>query len=262
MFHERTKHIDVRYYFVREIIARGDIVVSKISTHDNPANMMTKTLPSAKFEYCLDLIGVSIKFVTHCHPSLVGSTDPAHCLSDSFDQDLTGGALVPVQGVDSPLYALEVFDLIVSLMGKISAQQANYIVTVASKIVWTTWALECLLTRCSLLNSGASTIVLLFECVIGHEVKKMNKRQMIAFKTILLVLIDHVRPSHVLGNFYFERIVRPQSIRRRACRLDDYLPQFQFQVQSQYQTQFSSTDSGLSDIVTQFSVELRSVLQN
>ncbi|KAG8474748.1 hypothetical protein CXB51_031715 [Gossypium anomalum] len=30
MFHGRTKHIDVRYHFVRDIIARGDIVVSKI----------------------------------------------------------------------------------------------------------------------------------------------------------------------------------------------------------------------------------------
>ncbi|PHU21405.1 Ubiquitin carboxyl-terminal hydrolase 20 [Capsicum chinense] len=56
MLHERTKHIDVQYHFVREIIAHGDIVVSKISTHDNPTNMMTKTLPSAKFEHCLDLV--------------------------------------------------------------------------------------------------------------------------------------------------------------------------------------------------------------
>lgn len=30
MFHERAKHIDVRYYFVWDAIARGDIVVSKI----------------------------------------------------------------------------------------------------------------------------------------------------------------------------------------------------------------------------------------
>ncbi|PHT68683.1 hypothetical protein T459_28170 [Capsicum annuum] len=52
MFHERTKYIDVRYHFMREIIARGDIVMSKISIHNNPANMMTKTLPSAKFEHC------------------------------------------------------------------------------------------------------------------------------------------------------------------------------------------------------------------
>ncbi|KAG8499626.1 hypothetical protein CXB51_006086 [Gossypium anomalum] len=55
MFHERTKHIDVRYHFVRDIIARGDIVVSKISTHENPADMMTKSLPITKFKHCLDL---------------------------------------------------------------------------------------------------------------------------------------------------------------------------------------------------------------
>ncbi|KAF3680927.1 hypothetical protein FXO38_02057 [Capsicum annuum] len=58
LFHERIKHIDIRYHFVREIIGRGDIVVNKISTHDNPTDMMTKTLPSAKFEHCLDLVCV------------------------------------------------------------------------------------------------------------------------------------------------------------------------------------------------------------
>ncbi|KAK6142003.1 hypothetical protein DH2020_016219 [Rehmannia glutinosa] len=51
---------------------------------------------------------LAVKFANHGHPTIVVSTDPAHSLSDSFDQDLTGGMLVPVQGVDSPLYALEV----------------------------------------------------------------------------------------------------------------------------------------------------------
>ncbi|KAG8499388.1 hypothetical protein CXB51_005980 [Gossypium anomalum] len=58
MFHERTKHIDVRYHFVHDIIARGGIVVRKISTHENPADMMTKSLPITKFEHCLDSVGV------------------------------------------------------------------------------------------------------------------------------------------------------------------------------------------------------------
>ncbi|KAG8472010.1 hypothetical protein CXB51_036502 [Gossypium anomalum] len=63
MFHERTKHIDVRHHFVRDIIARGDIVVSKISTHENPADMMTKSLPITKFENCLDLnLGPDLAF--------------------------------------------------------------------------------------------------------------------------------------------------------------------------------------------------------
>ncbi|GFQ02681.1 putative arsenical pump-driving ATPase [Phtheirospermum japonicum] len=51
---------------------------------------------------------LAVKFANHGHPTIVVSTDPAHSLSDSFDQDLTGGMLVPVQGVDSPLFALEV----------------------------------------------------------------------------------------------------------------------------------------------------------
>ncbi|KAG8490593.1 hypothetical protein CXB51_013752 [Gossypium anomalum] len=50
MFHERIKHINVRYHFACDIIARGDIVVSKVSTHDNLTNMMTKSLPITKFE--------------------------------------------------------------------------------------------------------------------------------------------------------------------------------------------------------------------
>ena len=57
MFHEMTKLIDVCYHFVCEVIARDDIVVSKVSTHDNPIEMMTKTLPVTKFEHCLDLVG-------------------------------------------------------------------------------------------------------------------------------------------------------------------------------------------------------------
>ena len=52
MFHERTKHIDVRYHFVHEIIAHGDIVVNKVGDQDNPTNIMTKSLPIAKFVHC------------------------------------------------------------------------------------------------------------------------------------------------------------------------------------------------------------------
>ncbi|KAG8380524.1 hypothetical protein BUALT_Bualt06G0024600 [Buddleja alternifolia] len=50
---------------------------------------------------------LAVKFANNGHPTLVVSTDPAHSLSDSFAQDLTGGTLVPVEGPDSPLFALE-----------------------------------------------------------------------------------------------------------------------------------------------------------
>ncbi|KAJ0988300.1 hypothetical protein J5N97_006656 [Dioscorea zingiberensis] len=51
---------------------------------------------------------LAVKFANHGHPTIVVSTDPAHSLSDSFAQDLRGGALVPVDGMDSPLFALEI----------------------------------------------------------------------------------------------------------------------------------------------------------
>ena len=58
MYHERTKHIDVRYHFIRDIVSQGTIVVQKVSTYDNPADMMIKTVSVSKFRHCLDLVGV------------------------------------------------------------------------------------------------------------------------------------------------------------------------------------------------------------
>lgn len=58
VFHERSKHIDVKLHFVRDIINKGLVKVVKISIEDNPADMLTKALPTAKFKLCLDLVNV------------------------------------------------------------------------------------------------------------------------------------------------------------------------------------------------------------
>jgi len=58
MFHERIKHINIKYHFMRNVIEDGKLKVCKISTHDNPADMMTKTVPVAKFELCSSLVGL------------------------------------------------------------------------------------------------------------------------------------------------------------------------------------------------------------
>lgn len=57
VYHERTKHIDVRLYFVRDVIARGEVNLLKVSTLDNPADMVT-LLPGLKFIYCLKLLSI------------------------------------------------------------------------------------------------------------------------------------------------------------------------------------------------------------
>ncbi|KAJ4718340.1 Retrovirus-related Pol polyprotein from transposon TNT 1-94 [Melia azedarach] len=53
--HERTKHIDVRYHFLR---SEKRIKVNKVGTADNPADMFTKPVLHSKFQHCLDLLNV------------------------------------------------------------------------------------------------------------------------------------------------------------------------------------------------------------
>ena len=58
VFHARTKHIDVRYHFVREILEEEEILLQKIRTEDNRADMLTEVVTRAKFEHCLDLVNI------------------------------------------------------------------------------------------------------------------------------------------------------------------------------------------------------------
>ena len=36
----------------------GKFSIQKIKTDDNPADMLTKALPKAKFEHCLNLVNI------------------------------------------------------------------------------------------------------------------------------------------------------------------------------------------------------------
>nr|GEX20055.1 retrovirus-related Pol polyprotein from transposon TNT 1-94 [Tanacetum cinerariifolium] len=53
MFHEKTKHINVRYHFIREIVESKEIEVAKIGTEDNVADAFTKVVLGPKFKYCM-----------------------------------------------------------------------------------------------------------------------------------------------------------------------------------------------------------------
>ena len=56
MYHERTKYIDVKLHFIRDVIESEKVKVEKVSTEENSADMFTKSLSSVKFKHCLDLI--------------------------------------------------------------------------------------------------------------------------------------------------------------------------------------------------------------
>ena len=59
VYHARTKHIDVRFHKIRELIGNGAVKLEKVHTLDNAVDMLTKTIKTDKFKHCLDLLSVS-----------------------------------------------------------------------------------------------------------------------------------------------------------------------------------------------------------
>ena len=59
-FHFRSKHIDVRYHWIRDALEAGLLELTKVHTDDNCADMMTKSLPRSKSETCCEIAGLAI----------------------------------------------------------------------------------------------------------------------------------------------------------------------------------------------------------
>ena len=58
VYHARTKHIDVRFHKIKKLITFGQILLQKIHTSENAADILTKPVTSDKFKHCLDLLNV------------------------------------------------------------------------------------------------------------------------------------------------------------------------------------------------------------
>ena len=50
-FHKRSKHIDVRYHFIKDHIVNGPIKLEYCESANNIADMFTKYLPKPKLVY-------------------------------------------------------------------------------------------------------------------------------------------------------------------------------------------------------------------
>lgn len=57
-FHSRSKHIDVRYNWIRDVLDEKLLELEKIHTDHNGSDMMTKTLPREKLEHCHLIAGM------------------------------------------------------------------------------------------------------------------------------------------------------------------------------------------------------------
>ena len=57
--HARTKHIDIRYHYVREAVQKGIMGLQYCPTKDMVADLLTKSLPRGRFETLRSAKGVS-----------------------------------------------------------------------------------------------------------------------------------------------------------------------------------------------------------
>lgn len=58
VFHDRSKHIDTRYHFIRECVEDGRVKVEYIGTNGQLADILTKALGRVKFQEMRAAIGV------------------------------------------------------------------------------------------------------------------------------------------------------------------------------------------------------------
>ena len=56
--HSKSKHIEIRYHWIRDTLEQKVLQLEKVHTDDNGSDMMTKALLKGKFEVCRNLAGL------------------------------------------------------------------------------------------------------------------------------------------------------------------------------------------------------------
>ena len=58
MFHDKSKHIEIKYHYIRDMVQRGLVNLQYVAMDKHIANMLAKPLARVKFEYFTENIGV------------------------------------------------------------------------------------------------------------------------------------------------------------------------------------------------------------
>ena len=58
-YHSKTKHIDVQYHFVRDMIEDKKLLLVKVDTLKTTADALTKSVSFGKFSWCRESMGIS-----------------------------------------------------------------------------------------------------------------------------------------------------------------------------------------------------------
>ena len=58
VFHDKSKHTDIQYHYIHDMVQRGAVELQHVPTDDQTADILTKTLPRIKFAYFREQFGV------------------------------------------------------------------------------------------------------------------------------------------------------------------------------------------------------------
>jgi hypothetical protein len=58
-YHSKTKHIDVQYHFVRDMVEEKKVLLEKVDTLKNVADSLTKSVSTEKFSWCRVTMGIA-----------------------------------------------------------------------------------------------------------------------------------------------------------------------------------------------------------
>jgi hypothetical protein len=58
VFHERSKHIEIKYYFIRDKVQEGEVKLKYIPTDEQNTDILTKPLSRIKFAYFQEKMGI------------------------------------------------------------------------------------------------------------------------------------------------------------------------------------------------------------
>jgi hypothetical protein len=58
VFSDKSKHIEIKYHYIQDMVQKGVVELQYISTDEQIANILTKSLSRVKYEYFRDKLGV------------------------------------------------------------------------------------------------------------------------------------------------------------------------------------------------------------
>ena len=58
MFHDKSKHVEIKIQYIRDMVQRGVVKLQYIATNKQIDDVLTKPLSIVKFEYFREKLGV------------------------------------------------------------------------------------------------------------------------------------------------------------------------------------------------------------